>query len=220
MPVVRLGELRLGEPSDISYCRAVAPKERRRNNRVILTAPTTRHKPFLLELAGIACVRASSRSRHSAWASSWVTATFRSSSSGTRHFSRSVRMRPAIGRKSASSRNVWRRSRMVNAGLSGSRPTRRRKASWAGFPRRLKCSWISDGRDNSCSSNPATWRMATVDYPSFIPNGDVRFGLSSDGRTLAMVHATYEGEIWLKGAGDRSTEVRHHAGLVSRGTLG
>jgi hypothetical protein len=45
--------------------------------------------------------------------------------------------------------------------------------------------------------------MAIVDYPSFIPNGDVRFGLSSDGRTLAMVHATYEGEIWLKGAGDR-----------------
>jgi hypothetical protein len=39
--------------------------------------------PDSLSWPAYACVRASSRSRQSAWASSWVTATFRSSSSGT-----------------------------------------------------------------------------------------------------------------------------------------
>lgn len=42
-----------------------------------------------------------------------------------------------------------------------------------------------------------TWRTTAIAYPSFIPEGDVRFGLSPDGRTLALVHATYKGDIWL-----------------------
>jgi Tol biopolymer transport system component/DNA-binding winged helix-turn-helix (wHTH) protein len=42
-----------------------------------------------------------------------------------------------------------------------------------------------------------TWHTTVVDYPSFIPPGDVRFGLSADGRTLAMVHATFAADVWL-----------------------
>ena len=45
-----------------------------------------------------------------------------------------------------------------------------------------------------------SWQTTVVDYPSFIPPGDVRFSLSADGRTLAMVHATFAGDIWLRNA--------------------
>ena len=42
-----------------------------------------------------------------------------------------------------------------------------------------------------------------MNYPSFIPTGDVRFGLSADGPTLAMVHATFAGDIWLRNAANK-----------------
>jgi Tol biopolymer transport system component len=48
----------------------------------------------------------------------------------------------------------------------------------------------------------STWRTKDIAYPSFIPEGDVRFGLSPDGRTLALAHATYKGDIWLMSTGD------------------
>ena len=48
-----------------------------------------------------------------------------------------------------------------------------------------------------------SWQTTFVNYPSFIPPGDVRFGLSADGRTLAMVHATFAGDVWLRNAANK-----------------
>jgi hypothetical protein len=45
--------------------------------------------------------------------------------------------------------------------------------------------------------NTESWDTREIPFPSTIPEGDVRFGLSADGRTLTITHATFSGDVWL-----------------------
>ena len=64
---------------------------------------------------------------------------------------------------------------------------------------------LNDGNERRFTLvDTTTWRTTAIPYPSFIPDGDVRFGLSPDGGALALAHATYKGDIWLMSTkGDR-----------------
>ena len=64
---------------------------------------------------------------------------------------------------------------------------------------------LNDGNERRFTLvDTTTWRTTAIPYPSFIPDGDVRFGLSPDGGTMALAHATYKGDIWMMSTrGDR-----------------